>query len=794
VNEGELPVGEALLTDLINELAELPQPLILVLDDYHVIETQSIHDGLAFLIDHVPPFFHIVIATRADPPLPLARLRARSQMLDLRLADLRFTTQEIAEFLNTVMSLHLSEADLALLETSTEGWVAGLQMAGLSLEGKEDASAFIRSFSGENRYILDYLFEEVFQRQTGEIQDFLLHTSILEQLCGSLCDAVTLREDGQAMLASLERSNLFLIPLDDRRKWYRYHHLFRDLLRSRLKHTSPDEIVRFHRRASSWYAAENNLECAIGHALDSGDYHLVNELVSGNVLAMMEHAELVSVLRYFERIPASDMKARPWLGVAYAWTKAYVDPSEELDWKLGQMESGFAGVEDSAEKRRLTSHLDAIRAYVAWVKGRAEQALRYAFKSLENLPEEDWMARCHVLNIEGLAHQYLLDLNQAVQSFEAAILAGQRTSRPYETFHAYTNLAFARYLQGQLRQTSSLCQYVVNLAEQSGESATRMPVLAYAFATLSQVQLEWNDVESAVSNAQRAVTLAEEWNQADTLHYALSCLADALCAAGDLEEAFQVNRRAMQLAKSVSPWFSRISAFVEARLNLAKGQARTAARILEEIEPFIEARDRAGSFLVVKTALFLVQERFEDVVLTLEGPICEMERQGRDWPLMDLLPCMALALHAIGRKEEAQTVFGRCLTLAAPEGFVYTFVKWGEPMRKLLLEALKQGFETDYVQQLLSAYPVHAAGQMPETCIVPQNASRFSNAALIEPLSHRELEVLTLLAQGNPDKKIAETLFIARETVHKHLKNIYGKLGVHSRIQAVARARELGLI
>jgi LuxR family maltose regulon positive regulatory protein len=404
------------------------------------------------------------------------------------------------------------------------------------------------------------------------------------------------------------------------------------------------------------------------------------------------------------------------------------------------------------------------------------------------------MARCHILNIEGLAHQYLLDLNRAVQSFEAAILAGQRTSRPYETYHAYTNLAFAKKMQGQLHQAFTLCRYVVNLAELSGESASRMPVLAYAFGTLSQVQLEWNDVQSALSNACRAVTLAEQWNQADTLHYALTCLVEALCAAGDLEGAFDANQRAMQLARNVSPWFFRISTFTEARLNLAKGDVRAAARMLEEIEPLIEVRDLSGSFLIVKTAVLLAQEQFADVVLTLEKPISEMERNGRSWPLMELLPCMALALQAIGRSEEAQDVIGRCLSLAAPEGFVYTFAKWGKPMHQLFLKALKNGVEINYVQQLLSAFPASGAEQIPETCIVPPTVSRLSPSALFEPLSRREMDVLKLLAQGHPDKKIAETLVIASETVHKHLKNIYGKLGVHSRTEAVVCARELGLL
>jgi LuxR family maltose regulon positive regulatory protein len=789
-----LPGVEAVLTPMINRLAKTSQPFWLVLDDYHLIQNPYIHEAVSFLIAQRPAPLHLAIATRADPPLPLARLRARSQMVEVRLTDLRFTTQEVSDFLRTVMRLDLTAAEVSMLETSTEGWVAGLQMAGLSLQGREDASAFIRSSSGENRYILDFLFEEVFQHQNREIQDFLLRTSVLEQLCGSLCDAVNLREDGQAMLGLLERRNLFLIPLDDQRKWYRYHHLFSELLQSRLKQTFPDEIAPLHQRASAWYAAENNLESAIGHALDSGDYLLVNELVSGNVLAMMEHAELIGVLRRFERMPASEMEAKPWLGVAYAWTKAYVGPSEELDLKLGQIESGFIAVEDTAEKRRLTSHLDAIRAYRAWVKGGAEQALRYARRSLENLPEDDWMARCHILNIEGLAHQYLLDLKRAVQSFEAAILAGQRTPRPYETLHSYTNLAFARILQGELHQAHSLCQYVFDLAEQSGEPAARMPVLAYAFATLSQVQLQWNDAESALSNARHAVSLAGQWNQADTLHYALTCLAEAMSAAGNLEGAFEVNQRAMQLARNASPWFFRISAFLEIKLNLAKGNARVAASLLEQIEPLVEVRDQIGNFVIVKTAVFLALGRFADVVLTLDEPVCELERQGRKWPLMELLPCLALALHAMGRREEAQDVISRSLTLAAPERFVYTFVKWGEPMHELLLESLKRGVGVDFVQQMLPAFHVREAAQMRERHPVSPAASRFSTSALPDPLTQREMDVLRLLAQHYSDKQIAQSLFIARETVHKHLKHIYEKLAVHRRAEAVTRARELGLL
>ncbi|MBN1666821.1 MAG: AAA family ATPase [Anaerolineales bacterium] len=793
---------EAVLASLVNGLSSIEERVVLVLDDFHVITEVQIQQDLTYFIDHLPLStvgLHLVIASRMDPPWPLARWRARGELNELRSANLRFTDDEAFQFFQKSMPLKLSSQEIAALQDRTEGWIAGLQMASVSMQGRwrtqgeKGVTHFIASFTGSHRFILDYLMEEVFSQQPQEMQDFLQQTSILERLSASLCDQVTGQQDSQTMLPAVERANLFLMPLDDERRWYRYHHLFAELLRKALKQNRPDLVSTLHQRASQWYADHLMLSEAIGHALDSGDYLLVNELASGNVLAMLERAGLSGVLRHFERIPAFEIEAKPWLGVAYAWTKAYVDPSETLEGELAQIELGFVKMEDGVIKKRLASHLDAIRAYVAWVKGRAQQALRYASQSLANLPEDDWVTRCHILNIEGLAYQYGLDINQAVQSFEAAIAAGHNTGRAYETFQSYTNLAFAHLLQGHLHLAFSLCQQVLNLTDQAGELANQMPVLSYAFATLSQVQLEWNDVQPALSNARRAVALAEQWRQADTLHFTLSCLAQALEAAGELEAAFETNQRAMQLAKNVSPWFWRISTYIEIRLHLAKGDVRTAARMLAEIEPLIEERDRTGSFLVVKTALLLAQERFAEVVLTVDKPAQELERQGRHWPLLDLLPGLALALHALDRKETAQDVIDRCLSLGEPEGYVYTFVKRGEPMRILLQEAFQQDHASKYVQQLLSAFRIQEAQQTPETPMASPTASGGSSPALIDPLSAREIEVLQFLQTHLSIPEIAGEMSIAPSTLRTHVRNIYLKLDVHGRIEAIQKAKELAL-
>jgi LuxR family maltose regulon positive regulatory protein len=716
------PAMETLLADLLNGLVTCPERAALVLDDLHAITEGQIHQDLCFLIEHLPrtpASLHLVVASRRDPPWPLARWRARAELNELRPADLRFSHEETGQFLNRVLQLGLSPQDIAALQDRTEGWIAGLQMAALSMQarlkaqGAPGVSHFIETFTGSHRFILDYLMEEVIGQQPAELRDFLQETSILAHLTAPLCDALTGRQDSQAVLEQVEQANLFLIPLDDERQWYRYHHLFAELLRKRLAQARPDHIRELHRRASRWYAEHDLLSEAIGHALEAGDVQLVNELVSGNALAMIAQAELLDVLRHFEAMPAQHIAAKPWLGVAYAWVKAYVDPSAEMDRILQRVEGRLAGIADAREWQHLASHLAAIRAYVAWVRGQSDKALEFAREALENLPEDDWITRSHVLNIKGLALQYIGDLVGAVQAFEAAIASGQRTGRTQEAFYAYTNLAYVKLLRGGLHQAFAHCQHVLSLADEAGQVSKGLPVLAYAYATLSIVQTEWNEVESAIANARQGVALAEQWNQADALHFALTCLAEALCAAGDLEGAFAANRRAMQLAANVSPWYYRISACDEIEFNLAKGDLSAAAHGLAELEPLVDERSKRGKFLVSKAALLTAQGCFREAMMALEEAIQEKERRGEQWVLMDLLPLQALALQALGREKEALDVIVHCLTLAAPEGYVRIFVDRGAPMLRFLQIALAKGIQTEYINRLLPAFDLLTAPGIP---------------------------------------------------------------------------------
>ncbi|HSQ18401.1 MAG TPA: LuxR C-terminal-related transcriptional regulator [Anaerolineales bacterium] len=797
------PPTETLLANLLNDLAQLKDRVLLVLDDLHAITEGQIHQGLVFLIDHLPRSesgLHLVIASRMDPPWPMARWRAHSELTEVRAVDLRFSLDEVKIFLNDIMLLKLDVREITLLGQRTEGWIAGLQMAALLMQGRlreqgsSGVASFIETFSSSNRFILDYLMEEVISQQPGEMRDFLQATSILEQFTASLCDALLGRQDSQTILDQVEQANLFLIPLDEERRWYRYHHLFADLLRKHLKQTQPEKICELHQRASDWFSENNFLAEAIDHALDAGDIGRVNRFVSGNALAMVEHAELQGVLQHFEQMSEQEICSKPWLCVAYAWVKAYVDPSQEIGQIITRSMEGISEVEDALERQHLISHLDAIWAYVAWVKGEPDKALEFARSALAGLPAEDWMTRTHVLNIEGLAFQYLGDLPAAIQSFEAAAGAGQRTGKAYESFHAYTNWAYAEVLRGRLHQAYSLCQQVLSLAEKDGLHSKGLPVLAYAYTTLSLVQLEWNNVESALQNARQGVALAEQWNQADTLHFSLSCLSDALNAAGNSVEAYTVNQRSMLLATKVSPWFVRISASDEILLNLAKGDIPAAARRFAELEPLVEKRDVIGRFMVVKVSLLFAQGSYLDVITVLDEVMDEIMHSEGFWYPMNLLSLRALALHALGREDEAVQIIISCLTRAKPEGFVRVFVKHGTPMHRLLELAVKQGVEVEYIHQLLPAFNI------PATPIVSRAPGTFGTrpqhpgAALVELLSEREIQVLRLLDSPLTSEEIGRELYVSVNTIRTHMRNIYAKLGVNRRGDAVQQAKRIKLI
>ncbi|HSN94279.1 MAG TPA: LuxR C-terminal-related transcriptional regulator [Anaerolineaceae bacterium] len=790
---------EVPITELINQLSTLREPICLVLDDLHTLSESQIHQDLTFLIEHLPQTaqsLHLVAISRMDPPWPLARWRARGELNELRATDLRFGYDETGQFLQGALQFKLSPQEISALQDRTEGWIAGLQMAAISMQarlkaqGPESVSSFIKTFSGSNRFILDYLLDEVISQQSEEVRDFLFETSILDQLSASLCDAVIDKPGSQAFLDQLERTNLFLIPLDEEQRWYRYHNLFAEFSRKQIKQLLPERIPQLHQRASDWYAENHMPSEAIHHALAARDIDRVHQAVAGNALAMVENTELFDVLRHFEALPAHQVSSNPWLCMAYAWAKAYADPSTGMNDLLQQAEAALTSVEKDSEKRHLTSHLAAIRAYLAWMKGEAELALDFVQHALENLPEEDWAALTHLLNIKGLALQYRGDFLEATRSFEAALAAGQKIGRVHEILYTSGNLAYVHLLQSHLHEAFSICQTAVCKIEEAGQSSQRYPVLANAHATKSNILLEWNEIESAVVSARCGVALAEQWRQTDSLHFALSCLSEALGAAGAFEEAFEVNQRAMQVAGTISPWYARISAENEILLLLAKGDVLPAANKFKGCFPIFE-EDKNKKPLFMEVSLLYQQNLFLDVINVLDGTLDDLQKKGWNLFWIKLMPMYALSLQALGRTEEALEVLERCLAAAEPEGFIRIFVDRGLPMASLLKRLRSRGVKVVYTTKLLAAF--NSPEEAPKPGRTGSTPLRSAGVALMEPLSERELDVLRFLNSHLGVPEIAREMLIAPSTLRTHIRNIYLKLNVHGRLEALQKARDLGL-
>ncbi len=790
---------EVQITELINQLSTLDDPICLVLDDLHALSESQIHQDLTFLIEHLPQdahSLHLVATSRIDPPWPLARWRARRELNELRATDLRFGYEETEQFLQGALNFKLSPQEIAALQDRTEGWIAGLQMAAFSMQarlikqGPESVSLFIKSFSGSNRFILDYLLDEVFSQQSEELRSFMYQTSILDQLTEPLCDAVIDKPGSQAYLEQLERANLFLIPLDEEQRWYRYHHLFAEFLRKQLKQFWSERIPQLHQRASDWYAGNHLPSEAIRHALAAGDIDRVHQAVAGNALAMLENAELLDVLRNFAELPSHQVASNPWLCMAYAWAKAYADPSDGMCELLQQAEDVLASVEKASEKRHLSSHLAAIRAYLAWMNGEAELALEFVQRAMENLPEDDWAARTHLLNIKGLALQYQGDFLEATRSFEAALAVGKKVGRVHELLYTSCNLAYALLLQSHLQEAFSLCQIAVYKTEETGQSSQRYPVLAHAYATKSNILLEWNELESALSLARQGAALAEQWGQADALNFAMSCLSETLGAAGEFAEAFAVNQQAMRVTGTISPWYARISAENEIMLLLAKGDIPAAASKFEEFFQTFK-QDKNQKQLFMEMSLLYQQNRYLDVIDALERTLDDLQQKG--WTLLwiKLMPIYALSLQALGRSKEAIEALERCLAAAEPEGYIRIFVERGAPMAAMLKSIRSRGVKVDYITKLLAAF-----GLPEETPKPGRTGSALLPSAdvnLVEPLSERELDVLRLLNSHLSVPEIASEMMLAPSTLRTHIRNIYLKLDVHGRLEALQKARDLGL-
>ncbi len=806
------PPTESVLTILLNEIATVPDNFVLVLDDYHAIDARSVDDALTFLLDHLPPRMHLVIATREDPHLPLARLRGRGQLSELRAADLRFTTFEAAEFLDGVMGLSLSEVDIAALETRTEGWIAGLQLAALSMRGREDVPGFIRAFAGDNRYILDYLVEEVLQRQPERVRNFLLQTSILDRLSGPLCDAVTGQEEGNALLEALERGNLFVIPLDDKRHRYRYHHLFADVLYAHLMAEQLDRVAMLHQRASAWYEQNGSAVDAIRHALAAEDFARAADLVELAVPEMRRSRQEATLLGWLKALPDGLVQCRPVLSAVYAHVLLAGGELDGVETRLRDAErwlptadtrphpessrpSAAMVVVDEEAFRRLPGEIAVARAGQALARGDVPATVTYARRVLDLVPLDDHFGRGAAAAFLGLASWASGDLEAAYRTYADGMASLQKAGNISDAINGAITLAAIRIAQGRLRQAMRTYEQALQLATEHGDPVMRGT--ADMYVGMSELHREHDNLHAATQHLLRSKEQGEHTGFPQNRYRWRVAMARIREVQGDLDGALDLLDEAERLYMSdFSPNVRPIAA-LKARVWVAQGRLGEALDLARE--QGLSAHDDLGylrEFEHITLARVLLaryksdqEERsIHEAMGLLERLLKAAEAGGRMGSVIEILVLQALVHEAQGDDPTALVSLERALTLAEPEGYVRIFVDEGIPMARLLYDALSDKVEPEYIRWLLAAFPVAEPEQTTSSQL------RGTNSEMVEPLSERELEVLQLIAEGLTNQEIATRLYLSLHTVKVHTRNIFTKLAVKNRTLAVARGRALGIL
>jgi LuxR family maltose regulon positive regulatory protein len=786
------PPIESILTALLNEITTVPDHFVLVLDDYHVIDSKPVDKALTFLLEHLPPQMHLVIATREDPHLPLARLRAGGQLTELRAADLRFTSAEATDFLNQVMDLNLSMEDITALETRTEGWIAGLQLAAISMHGHQDTASFIQSFTGSHHFVLDYLIEEVLQQQSESVQTFLLRTSILDRMCGPLCEAVLepTSASGQETVSAqetleyLERANLFIVPLDNERCWYRYHHLFRDLLRQRLYQSTASStggdgmgMAELHSRASQWYE-DHGLEIeAFQHAAAANDVERAERIIEGKGIPLHFRGAVAAILDWLASLPNTVLDARPSLCVRYATLSLVRGQTTGVEEKLQAAEVALAaavqGAEPDDKTRDLIGQIAAARATLALTRYQPEAMITQAQRALEYLHPDNMLSRIRAIWTLGFAYQVQGDRAAASQAYTEAIAISKASGNIRFTIVATISLGVIQEFENHLFQAAETYRCGLKLAGDQPQ-----PFENEAHLGLARIFYEWNDLEAAEQHGQQSLQLARQFDRViDRFVICEVFLARLKLARRDVAGAAAM---LAETAQSVSQnnFVHRMPEVAAAQVMvlLKQGNLTAAADLAWKYElPLIQAR------------VLLAQGDTAEALAVLEPWRRQVEAKGWADERLKVMVLQAVALHAHGEKDKAVHLLGEALMMAEPGGFIRLFLDEGAPMAQLLLEAASHGVMPDYIGKLLSAFEAEKRKSEDKPDLPPAQP-------LIEPLSQRELKILQLIALGLSNRQIGERLFLALDTVKGHNRVIFDKLQVQRRTEAVARAHELGLL
>jgi LuxR family maltose regulon positive regulatory protein len=800
---GQEPI-EAIVAAVLNELSVLPGSVTVVLDDYHRADGPALRPGMSFMVDHLPPQLRLVISTRADPGLPLARLRARAELTEVRAGDLRFTPSETATYLNDVAGLHLTADQVATLEDRTEGWVAALQLAALSLKGRDDPAEFIAGFAGDDRFVVDYLVEEVLNRQPEQARRFLLKTSILDRLTGALCDAVAGDADGRAMLERLERTNLFVVPLDDQRRWYRYHHLFGDVLRTHLT-VDPDEFAELHRRASDWYHRAGDPVAAVRHALAAGDADHAADLVELAIPALRRRRQEATLRRWIDDFPRDVVDRRPVLAMGFVGALMAANEFSDVQDRLRDLERLLARagtdrppdwvVVDEREFARLPAAAQMYRAALALIGGDPTGTLDHAHRAAAQAPEHDNLTHASAAALAGLASWTLGDLDAAHCSYTDAASGLRRVGYLSDVLACSIALTDLETTQGRLNQAQRTYEQALALAAQhdAGMRGTRDMHVG-----LCRLAVERNDLTAAADHLRRCDDLGEEAGLPQDSYRWRVALALLREAQGDVDTALALLTEAERVyTGDFSPNVQPLPA-LRARILATHGRWEPAAQwahrhgvtaadelsYLREYEHLTLAR-----VLLAQHAADGSSALLRDVVGLLERLLAAADAGGRNGTVVEVLALSAVAHRESGHEARALALLRRALSMAEPEGYVRVFAAGGPPMTALLKTMRRHDPGSAYLRRLLDA----ATGphRQPED---PAGADRAARGGLVDPLSPRELDVMRLLASELDGPSIARELVVSLNTVRTHTKNIYAKLGVTNRRAAVRSAYQLHLL
>jgi LuxR family maltose regulon positive regulatory protein len=792
LQSSQAPPIPSILTVLINEITAFEEMFAIVLDDYYTIDSQSIHQSLTFIIDHIPGNMHILMTTRVDPPLSVARLRARDQLTEIRAHDLRFSADEAAAFLTQVMGLELSVEQVARLEARTEGWIAGLQIAALSMQGRDDLSEFIRMFSGSHRHILGYLADEVLNRQPKQVLDFLLYTSILDQLCGPLCDAVTEGENGQTLLESLEHSNMFILPMDEEGKWFRYHHLFAEVLQARLKATQPERLPELHRRASQWLETSGRAAEAIDHAISGKDFPRAARLIAGLIQSYNNRGAGATLIRWIDQLPEALVFENADLFSHKGWLLYLAGRSNEAKDHADKART-YITVDTPLAARGRLAYLDS---QLAIARGDMSAVQAFALEAIEMIGEKDVFFKILALMTIASVQTMAGNTKDAIGHLREAARIGERSGQPFPTLTAHAKLANQLNLQGSLQEARVICQHAMSLyLDSSGQPS---PISSIAFVEAAKLAYEEDDM-AALEQYLRVAIRLEAALSIPGLSFEINFIQTLFEGAqGNLESALDLARRGRANAEQMG-LKGYIAVFTALEVDLLLR--------LKEVTAFKEWIASAGSTFArcdqllnmygsIVYARFLIHQRDLSTAAELITRMEEAARQSNYVrPLLTLLSLKALMYRWQGDSAQAHTSLEEALHLAMPQKYRRAFIDEGEPMRVLLLDyqsIVKQRLGTldhnetiealAYLDRLLAAFPS------------PTDPGAPGHGMLPEPLSDRELDILRLIATGRSNQEIAEMLVIALSTVKTHINNLYGKLGTNRRTAAIAIAREQGLL